>query len=310
MGYKLLLAEDSAAIQQVVQLAFNGEDVDVVVVDDGHAAITAIERESPDIVLADASLPGTNGYDLAARIGGHEAAESKLPVVLLAGAFEPVDRERASAAGCRGILVKPFVPRDLVTRVMTLLDPAYREPPPEPDVPEAATPEPASRPEPMRVEPQPEPVAVEPESASVEPERTEPRPIDVTPLREPAPVAAAPEPEPIVVTPAPEPVEVASPPAPTSIAHRPILAQAFATFLSAERELAPQSDGAVTSIPSPGAPPSDLGDGVKRELHRRVRRRLTKGFVRNMAEQVVVKAVDRILREELARMNVRPPSAE
>lgn len=304
MGYKLLLAEDSAAIQQVVQLAFNDEDVDVVVVDDGHAAIAAIERESPDIVLADASLPGTNGYDLAARIGGHEAAGSKLPVVLLAGAFEPVDRDRASAAGCHGILVKPFVPRDLVTRVMTLLDPAYREPPPEPDVPEAAMPEP------MRVAPQPEPVIVEPESASVEPERTEPKPIDVAPLQEPAPVAAAPAPEPIVVTPAPEPVEVASPPEPTSLAHRPILAQAFATFLSAERELAPQADGVVTSIPSPGAPPSDLGDGVKRELHRRVRRRLTKGFVRNMAEQVVAKAVDRILREELARMNVRPPAAE
>ena len=310
MGYKLLLAEDSAAIQQVVQLAFNGEDVDVVVVDDGNTAITAIERESPDIVLADASLPGTNGYDLAARIGGHAAAGSTLPVVLLAGAFEPVDRDRASAAGCRGILVKPFVPRDLVTRVMTLLDPAYREPPPEPEVPEAAKPEPASRREPVQVEPQPAPVARAPESLSVEPERTEPTPIDIALPREPAPVAATPAPEPIVVTPAPEPVEVASPPEPTSLAHRPILAQAFATFLAAERELAPQPDGVVTSIPSPGAPPSDLGDGVKRELHRRVRRRLTKGFVRNMAEQVVAKAVDRILREELARMNVRPPAAE
>ena len=310
MGYKLLLAEDSAAIQQVVQLAFDGEDVDVVVVDDGATAIAAIERESPDIVLADASLPGTNGYDLAARIGGHAAAGSTLPVVLLAGAFEPVDRDRASAAGCRGILVKPFVPRDLVTRVMTLLDPAYREPAPEPEVPEAAKPEPPSRSEPVQVEPRPAPVGLEPESASAEPERTEPTPIDIALPHEPAPVAAAPVPDPIVVTPAPEPVEVASPPEPTSLAHRPILAQAFATFLAAERELAPPPDGAVTAIPSPGAPPSDLGDGVKRELHRRVRRRLTKGFVRNMAEQVVAKAVDRILREELARMNVRPPAAE
>ena len=308
MSYKLLLAEDSLAIQQVVQLAFNGEDVDVVVVDDGNAAIAAVEREPPDIVLADASLPGANGYDLAARIG-HQAAESSLPVVLLTGAFEPVDQDRANASGCRDILVKPFVPRDLVTRVMTLLDPAYVAPPQEPEAGEASPFESAAGearrreaepPEPMHVEPQPEPVPLRSGLA--------PQPIDVTPAPESEPVESAPAPEPIVVRSAPEPLEVSPAPEPTALVHRPILAQAFATFLAAERELASRSGGVSTSIASPSAVPRDFGDSVKRELTRRVRRRLTKGFVRDMAAQVVAKTVDRVVREELARMNVRPPS--
>lgn len=308
MSYKLLLAEDSLAIQQVVQLAFNGEDVDVVVVDDGNAAIAAVEREPPDIVLADASLPGTDGYDLAACIG-HRAADSSLPVVLLTGAFEPVDQDRANASGCRDILVKPFVPRDLVTRVMTLLDPAYVAPPREPEAGEATPfkagagkarkPE-ARPPEPTHVESQPEPVPIRSGPA--------PQPIDVTPVPEPEPVESAPAPEPIVVRPAPEPLEVSPAPEPTALAHRPILAQAFATFLAAERELAPRSEGMSASIASPSATSPDFGDAMKRELTRRVRRRLTKGFVRDMAAKVVAKAVDRVVREELARMNVRPPS--
>ncbi|MXY24465.1 MAG: response regulator [Acidobacteria bacterium] len=308
MSYKLLLAEDSLAIQQVVQLAFTGEDVDVVVVDDGNAAIAAIEREPPDIVLADASLPGTDGYDLAACIG-HRAAESSLPVVLLTGAFEPVDQDRANASGCRDILVKPFVPRELVTRVMMLLDPAYVAPAPEAEAGEAASfesgagdarrPEGGAR-EPMHVGPQPEPIPVRSEPA--------PEPIDVTPVPDPEPVESAPAPEPIVVRAAPEPLEMSPAPEPTALAHRPILAQAFATFLAAERELAPRSGGVSASIASASAIPPDFGDSVKRELTRRVRRRLTKGFVRDMAAQVVAKTVDRVVREELARMNVRPPS--
>ena len=316
MRYKILLADDSLAIQQVVQLAFEGEDVDVVVVDDGAAAIAAVERESPDVVLADASLPGADGYDLAERIRTTPTGTS-LPVILLAGAFEPVDHARADTAGCRNILVKPFAPGDLVTQVMTLLDPAYVPPSPEPETgeqeqgvaePVAAAPqviESTSPPEPLHVEPQRELVPIQ--------SAPEPQPVDMTAQQtsQPEPVAVASASDRIVWAPEPEPVDVPPSREQTSLAHRPILAQAFATLLAAERELAPRSDVLLTSIARPAAAiPPGVTDAVKRELIRRVRRRLTKAFVRDMAEQVVGRAVDRIVREELARMNVCPPAAE
>ena len=104
-------------------MTFAEEDVDVVAVVDGAQAIEAIAREAPDIVLADAGLPGTDGYDVASFIR-NEAALARIPVVLLTGAFEPLDESRAASCGCRAVLVKPFAPRQVIDTVRELLGPA------------------------------------------------------------------------------------------------------------------------------------------------------------------------------------------
>ena len=94
MTHKLLLADDSVTIQRVVELTFSGEDVQVVTVGDGEQAIARIPIELPDIVLADIGMPKRSGYDVAAFVKGR-ADLSHIPVLLLAGAFEPVDENRA-----------------------------------------------------------------------------------------------------------------------------------------------------------------------------------------------------------------------
>jgi CheY-like chemotaxis protein len=121
MTPKLLLADDSATIQRVVELTFSGEDVHVVAVGDGEQAIARIPVERPDIVLADIGMPKRNGYDVAAFVKGHPDLKH-IPVLLLAGAFEPVDDARATAVGCDGVLVKPFEPQHVIARVRELLD--------------------------------------------------------------------------------------------------------------------------------------------------------------------------------------------
>ena len=121
MSHKLLLADDSHTIQRVVELTFANEDIDVVTVDDGAQAIAAIERDEPDIVLADVSMPGKNGYDVASFVRS-DSARTGIPVVLLTGAFEPLDEERCDAIGRHEVLVKPFEPREVVGKVRELLD--------------------------------------------------------------------------------------------------------------------------------------------------------------------------------------------
>ena len=123
MPHKLLLADDSASIRQVIELTFADEDVEVVAVGDGEQAIEAIGREAPDIVLVDASLPGTDGYGIASFVR-NDRPHARIPVVLLTGAFEPLDESRAAAAGSRDVLVKPFAPRQVVDKVRELLGPA------------------------------------------------------------------------------------------------------------------------------------------------------------------------------------------
>ena len=120
MTTKLLLAGDSLTIQRVIELTLSGEDIDVVSVDDGEQAILRIPLERPDIVLADIGMPKRSGYDVAAFIKDHSEL-SHVPVLLLAGAFEPVDEARARQVRSAGVLVKPFEPQQVVARVRELI---------------------------------------------------------------------------------------------------------------------------------------------------------------------------------------------
>ena len=120
MPHKLLLADDSVTIQRVIELTFADEDVQVQAVGDGMKAIASIEADHPDIVLADVGMPERDGYEVAAFVKGNPQL-AHIPVLLLTGAFEPVDETRARAVGCDGVLVKPFEPQMVINRVKDLL---------------------------------------------------------------------------------------------------------------------------------------------------------------------------------------------
>lgn len=146
MTHKLLLADDSVTIQRVVELTFSGEDVQVVSVGDGEQAIARIPIERPDIVLADIGMPKRSGYDVSAFVKGRPDL-CHIPVLLLAGAFEPVDDARAQQVKCDGVLVKPFEPQQVVSRVRELVNgarekamPAFVPEPPAPPASQSSAP--------------------------------------------------------------------------------------------------------------------------------------------------------------------------
>jgi DNA-binding response OmpR family regulator len=120
MPKTLLLADDSVTIQRVIELTFAHEDIRVIAVSDGRRAVQWLDGEWPDVVLADVDVPHVDGYELARQIKASPRLKH-VPVLLLAGAFEPVDEERVRAIGCDGVLVKPFEPQQLVSRVKALL---------------------------------------------------------------------------------------------------------------------------------------------------------------------------------------------
>ncbi|HTH50586.1 MAG TPA: response regulator transcription factor [Pyrinomonadaceae bacterium] len=118
---KLLLADDSVTIRKVIELTFADEGVDVTSVADGDAAMSKFVEIQPDVVLVDAGLPGTSGYQICEMIKGDEST-AKIPVLLLVGSFEPFEHDAAEKAGADGFLTKPFHSiRELVNRVQELL---------------------------------------------------------------------------------------------------------------------------------------------------------------------------------------------
>lgn len=117
---KLLLADDSVTIQKVVRLSFAGEDIEVWTADNGDAAVEALERNRPDIVLTDIYMPGRSGFAVCEYIKSNPQL-SHIPVILLVGIFEPFDQEEASRARCDGVLTKPFETQQLIHMVEELL---------------------------------------------------------------------------------------------------------------------------------------------------------------------------------------------
>lgn len=118
---KLLLADDSVTIRKVVEMTFAEENIEVFTANDGESAMLKFVETQPDIVLAHIGLPGTNGYQICEMIKQDETTRH-IPVVLLAGSFEPFNEAEATRVKADGYLTKPFASlRDVVARVNDLL---------------------------------------------------------------------------------------------------------------------------------------------------------------------------------------------
>jgi CheY-like chemotaxis protein len=142
---KILVADDNSNIQKMVGLALKDQGIDVVAVGNGEAAVRKIADIHPDLVLADVFMPVRNGYEVC-RYVKEDPKFSHIPVILLVGAFDPLDEQEAQRSGADGVLKKPFVPPDpLISMVKSALAragvligaAAHAEKPPEPVRPAA-----------------------------------------------------------------------------------------------------------------------------------------------------------------------------
>ncbi len=101
----ILLADDSPHAQRMGERILSGEGYQVVWVGDGEAAALRLPEIDPDVVIADANLPGLSGIELCRYI---KSSCRHVRVILTAGQIEEVDENAARRAGCDAILRKPF----------------------------------------------------------------------------------------------------------------------------------------------------------------------------------------------------------
>lgn len=197
MGSRILLADDSITIQKVVGIIFANEDCDLTVVDNGDSAVEKARETRPDVMLVDAIMPGKSGYEVCSAIR-QDSTLGTVPILLMTGAFEPFDEEKARQCGADDFISKPFESQQLIDKVKTLLDlgksRAATAPAPPPASAATVALAVAAAVEPVA------PVALEPEESFVI-EFDEPAPVEPQPVVAPPPVA-----EPVAAAiPAPEP---------------------------------------------------------------------------------------------------------
>ena len=121
MSKKILLADDSVTIQKVITITFASEDYELEIVGDGDSAIAKAKEFLPDIILADVAMPGKTGYQVSGAIK-KDSQLNHIPVLLLAGTFEPLDEGEAARVMSDGCIVKPFESQELIDKVAGLLE--------------------------------------------------------------------------------------------------------------------------------------------------------------------------------------------
>jgi CheY-like chemotaxis protein len=118
--HRVLVVEDSAVIQRLINVCLRPAGVEVETRDDGPTGLEAALENPPDLLILDVGLPRMDGWEVLERIRTDERTKGVKVLVLTAHAQEET-RERADRGGADWFLTKPFRPDDLRTVALDLL---------------------------------------------------------------------------------------------------------------------------------------------------------------------------------------------
>ena len=118
MTATLLAIDDSKTMRKVLEITFAGENYRTVLSDSASDALTKLRSERPALVLVDAILGDSNGYELCQRI---KSEAPSVGVIILSSKQHPYDRTRGTASGADDFIDKPFDTQALIDKVAGLV---------------------------------------------------------------------------------------------------------------------------------------------------------------------------------------------
>ena len=114
---QILVIEDEPSVSEVVGLYLRRAGYIVNLVRDGKAALSALERQVPMLVILDLMLPGVDGWEITRWL----RERSDVPIIMLTARREEADRIAGLEMGADDYIVKPFSPQELVSRVRAVM---------------------------------------------------------------------------------------------------------------------------------------------------------------------------------------------
>jgi len=114
---RILVADDTESVRSLFRRLLTGDGHEVIIAADGAAALEAVHRHRPDVVLLDIAMPGMDGVKLA------ETIKQRYPDqrVMLMSAFVGLIHKMGYAGPPVAMLAKPFTPAELVKKVREVL---------------------------------------------------------------------------------------------------------------------------------------------------------------------------------------------
>jgi DNA-binding response OmpR family regulator len=116
----VLIVEDDADIRELVAFKLRQVGYDVRTALDGEEGLQLAVDATPDVVLLDLMMPKLSGLDVCRELRAR-AATASVPIIMLTAKAQEADVERGFELGATDYVVKPFSPRELVSRVNAVL---------------------------------------------------------------------------------------------------------------------------------------------------------------------------------------------
>jgi DNA-binding response OmpR family regulator len=116
---KLLLAEDEAALGQIIKESLETRDFEVLLCDNGDKAFEKYQSEHPEILVLDVMMPKKDGFTLAKDI---RAIDDAIPIIFLTAKSQTADVVEGFSIGGNDYLKKPFSMEELIVRIHNLLN--------------------------------------------------------------------------------------------------------------------------------------------------------------------------------------------
>ncbi|MGI6031533.1 MAG: response regulator transcription factor [Eubacteriales bacterium] len=115
---KILIVDDEAVIRDIIREYIEFEQMEAVEASNGREALEALDREGDvDLVVLDIMMPEMDGYETLRRI----RKKSDMPVIMLSAKGEVEDKLCGFDLGVDDYIPKPFSPKELITRIKTVL---------------------------------------------------------------------------------------------------------------------------------------------------------------------------------------------
>jgi CheY-like chemotaxis protein len=117
---RVLVIDDEPDVRWLLRLSLEQVGHEVLLAEDGLRGLALAQRQHPDAIVLDLMMPVMDGYDVLDALT-KDARTADVPVVVITAKAMPAEEGKATDAGARSFIAKPFDPADLVGEVEAIL---------------------------------------------------------------------------------------------------------------------------------------------------------------------------------------------
>ena len=123
---KIIFCEDEERIQKLIRIMLRETSHEVYTASDGVEGLALIERERPDLIFTDVSMPSCDGFQLAEAVKAQPHL-AHIPIIFVTAFAQRTEMEEGYRHGAIGYLIKPFSPAALREKINAFANAAHAE---------------------------------------------------------------------------------------------------------------------------------------------------------------------------------------